>query len=514
MKSLRELIIELPGVSPGDWPDRGIVSLTANSQQVQPGSLFVAWQGKNADGHQFIPEALARGAAALVVEKPVEAPPNIPVLQVPNARLAYAHLCRVWFDYPDRQLFLVGITGTNGKSSTAYFLYQLWRGLGHRTGLIGTVFCLAEETIYPATLTTPDSYELYRLLSVFADQGITHGVMEVSSIALDQHRTAGIAFAGAIFTNLTHDHLDYHGTFPAYRDAKKRLFDTLPEGSFAIFNRDDPNGPWMVQNTSAERFTYSLQQAADFSLRLRQADLWGLQYELKAHLLPPVGQGGLPFTGQTATLHATLVGRFQAYNLLAAVAAAFLSAGQTLPEKERQEVWRHLAQLSTQLKALPGRLERIPLQGNRTGIVDYAHTPDAVAQVLRMLRSLVPEGGQLIAVLGAGGNRDRSKRGPMAKAAATFADKVFLTSDNPRFEDPLAILDDMQAGLTPEMRKRVIRIPDRAEAIRTAISVAPPHSLIAVLGKGHETYQEIQGVRYPFSDRAVLEAFQEESYAD
>lgn len=513
MKNLRELVAGLPGVSAGDWPDLAITSLTAHSQQVQPGSLFIAWEGKSTDGHAFIPEALARGAIALVVEKSVAAPPDIPVLQVPNARLAYAHLCRSWFDYPERQLTLVGITGTNGKSSTAYFLYQLWRGLGHRTGLIGTVFCLAEETIYPATLTTPDSYELYRLLRAFADQGITHVAMEVSSIALDQHRTAGIAFAGGIFTNLTHDHLDYHGTFTAYRDAKKRLFDTLPQGSFALLNSDDPNGAWMGQNTLAERYTYSLQQTADFSLRLRQADLWGLQYALKAHLLPAPGRGSLPFVAQTAPLEAALVGRFQAYNLLAAVAAALLSAGQTLPEKERQELWLQLAQLSTQLEALPGRLERILLQGQRIGIVDYAHTPDAVAQVLRMLRGLLLEGGQLVAVLGAGGNRDRSKRAPMAKAAATFADRVFLTSDNPRFEDPLAIIEEMYAGLPPELRSRVIRIPDRAEAIRAAVGSSPPHSLIAVLGKGHETYQEVRGVRHPFSDRSILEAFREEPYA-
>lgn len=513
MKSLHELIAVLPGVRAEAWPAVPITQLTADSRQVQPGSLFVAWQGKSTDGHAYVPEALARGAAALVVEKPTTAPPGIPIVQVSNARLAYALLCSRWFDHPEENLTLVGITGTNGKSSTTYFLYQLWRGLGHRAGLIGTVFCLAEETIYPATLTTPDSYELYRLLRLFADQGITHVAMEVSSIALDQQRTAGLPFAGAVFTNLTHDHLDYHGTFTAYRDAKKRLFDDLAPGSFALLNIDDPNGSWMGQNTPAGRYGYSLQQAADFSLRLRQADLWGLQYELKAHLMPTPAQGRLPFTGQAPNLHAALVGRFQAYNLLAAVAAAFLSAGQTAPEKERQDLWHHLAQLSTQLKALPGRLERVPLAGKRLGLVDYAHTPDAVAQVLRMLRSLLPEGGQLIAVLGAGGDRDRSKRGPMAKAAAAFAHRVLLTSDNPRSEDPLAILEEMQAGVPAEMRNRVIRIPDRAEAIRTAVSIAPPHSLIAVLGKGHETYQEIQGVRYPFSDRAVLEAFQEEPYA-
>lgn len=511
MKNLRELVAGLGGA--GDWPEVPITQLTADSRQVQPGSLFVAWQGKSTDGHAYVPEALARGAAALVVEKPTPAPPGIPVVEVPNARLAYALLCSRWFDHPEKELTLVGITGTNGKSSTAYFLYQLWRGLGHRTGLIGTVFCLAEETTYPATLTTPDSYELYRLLRLFVDQGITHVAMEVSSIALDQQRTAGLPFAGAVFTNLTHDHLDYHGTFTAYRDAKKRLFDGLSPESFALLNVDDPNGNWMGQNTPAQRYSYSLQQAADFSLRLRQADLWGLQYELRAHLRPSLARGGLPFTGQAANLHAALVGRFQAYNLLGAVGAAFLSAGQTAPEKERQELWLHLAQLSTQLKALPGRLELVPLAGQRLGLVDYAHTPDAVAQVLRMLRSLLPEGGQLIAVLGAGGNRDPSKRGPMAKAAATFAHKVVLTSDNPRREDPLAILNEMQAGVPIEMRNRVIRIPDRAEAIRTAVSIAPPHSLIAVLGKGHETYQEIGGVRYPFSDRAVLESFWEEPYA-
>ncbi|GIV22595.1 MAG: UDP-N-acetylmuramoyl-L-alanyl-D-glutamate--2,6-diaminopimelate ligase [Bacteroidia bacterium] len=514
MKRLPELLEGLPGLKhAGPVPEIPIHGVTADSRTVQPGTLFVAWQGKSADGHAYLPDALHQGAVALLVEKPVEPPPDVPVFYTENARLSYAHLCQRWFDFPDKHLFCVGITGTNGKSSTAYYLYQLWQGLGYKTGLIGTVFCLCGEEVLPATLTTPDSYELYRLFRYFADRGVTHVAMEVSSIALDQYRTAGLTFQGAIFTNLSHDHLDYHGTFIAYRDAKKRLFDTLSAGSFALTNVDDKNGLFMLQNTAALRYGYSVQGIADFQLILRESGLWGIAYALIARLEGAhPKQSELPFTSKVENLHAALIGSFQAYNLLAATAAAFLGEK---PEKntEKQELWYRLAQLSTGLRTLPGRLEPIPLSGGRLGLVDYAHTPDAIEKVLRALRPLVPEGGKLIAVLGAGGNRDRTKRGPMAEAAARWADQVFLTSDNPRYEDPLAILEDMYAPLSPALREKVVRIPDRAEAIRTAVRLAPPHSLIAVLGKGHESYQEIQGVKHPFSDTEILLSYAEVDHA-
>ncbi|MCS7189012.1 MAG: UDP-N-acetylmuramoyl-L-alanyl-D-glutamate--2,6-diaminopimelate ligase [Bacteroidia bacterium] len=507
MKPLEKLI---EGVSDlhvnGPISDILIKHLTADSRQVFPGSLFVAWQGRQVDGHAFIPEAIAKGAVAILAEKPVELPPSIPLIYTSNARKAYARLCSKWFGNPEREVSCVGITGTNGKSSTTYYLYQLWKGLGYKAGLIGTVFCLADGEQLPATLTTPDSYELYRLLRYYADKGISHVAMEVSSIALDQYRTEGIPFRGAVFTNLSHDHLDYHGTFLAYRDAKKRLFDELPPRSFALTNADDRNGLIMLQNTAACTFRYSLQQVADFYLTLRETGLWGLSYELNIHLSEIRDCFSLryPLTDKITDLHAPLIGHFQAYNLLAAVGAAFLSE-KVFHEKEGKELWQKLSVLSTTVQTLPGRLEPVPLGGGRIGLVDYAHTPDAVEKVLRSLRSLLPEGGKLVAVLGAGGNRDRTKRGPMGIAAAKQADLAILTSDNPRDEDPLNILKEMLEPIPADLRKKVLCIPDRTEAIKSALHATPPNSLVVVLGKGHETYQEIRGVRYPFSDKEVLE---------
>ncbi|MCS6789971.1 MAG: UDP-N-acetylmuramoyl-L-alanyl-D-glutamate--2,6-diaminopimelate ligase [Bacteroidia bacterium] len=486
MRNLTDLLGSLPLSyhieGPADIP---ISHITADTRQVQPGSLFVAWKGKTQDGHRFIPEAIAKGAHAVVYQEPIDFPQSFTRIRVDDSRAAYGHLCRAWFDFPDRGMRLIGITGTNGKSSTAYYIYQIWRGLGRAAGLIGTVFCLAGDEKLPATLTTPDSYELYRLLARFRQKGITHTVMEVSSIALDQHRTAGLSFDGAIFTNLTHDHLDYHGTFLHYRDSKKRLFDGLSPRSFALTNKDDKHGAFMLQNTAASSYYYTLESVGDFYMRLEEVSLHGLSYRL--------GKAGTP---ESPSLHAALVGRFQAYNLLAAVAAVYLI-------EQQEAVWENLFSLSTRLIPLPGRMEPVLLPEDKIGIVDYAHTPDAVENVLRTLRGLVSR-GELIAVLGAGGDRDRTKRAPMASAAIRYADRVILTSDNPRSEDPQQILSDMEQGIPASHRHRFLRITDRAEAIRTAVLMAPPHSIIAVLGKGHETYQEIQGVRYPFSDRDVL----------
>ncbi|MCS6895012.1 MAG: UDP-N-acetylmuramoyl-L-alanyl-D-glutamate--2,6-diaminopimelate ligase [Bacteroidia bacterium] len=513
MKRLSELLRALPKVQV--WQtgteDVSITQITADSRAVRPGALFVAWRGKQTDGHQYIPQALAKGAVALLLEKSSEAPADIPVLLVESAREAYAYLSAAWFDFPAEKLNIVGITGTNGKSSTTYYLYQLLRGLGKKVGLIGTVFCLAETETLPATLTTPDSYELHRLFRHFVEKGITHAVMEVSSIALDQYRTAGLNFAGAIFTNLSHDHLDYHGTFTAYRDAKKKLFDGLSPQAFALTNADDKHGTFMLQNTAAERYAYTLEGRADFSLRLREAGLWGIEYDLALRYgeVQTKKQGIPLIIEELGPLSASLLGRFQAYNLIAALGAAFLLERGTEAASLR-DLWRELGRLSTLLHTLPGRLEPISLPEGRLGLVDYAHTPDAVEKVLKALRPLIPAEGKLFAVLGAGGDRDRAKRGPMAQIAALHADTVILTSDNPRSEDPLAIIREMLEGVPSSLRSRVVTIPDRAEAIRVAVQLSPPKSLVAVLGKGHETYQEIQGVRYPFSDREILQSF---SYA-
>jgi len=508
MRSLHELLLEVPGITPAHLPaeDIPIRGLTANSRAVQPGFLFIAWQGKTADGHAYIPEALARGAAALLTEKPLPAPVPVPVIVVSNARIAYSYLSSAWFGHPARRLTIVGITGTNGKSSTAYYLYQLWQKAAYRTGLIGTVFCKAADETLPATLTTPDSYVLHQLLADFLSRGITHVAMEVSSIALDQHRTAGVPFTGAVFTNLTHDHLDYHGTFTAYRNAKKCLFDELSEKSFALTNIDDRNGVFMLQNTRASRYAYSRRQPADFHGTLIEGDVWGLSFRLR---LSPLR--GVPVAEEFPPVHVGILGEFQLENLLAAWGAAILAEAPGEDAHQWVQLGRLYAQALSEVRGLPGRMEAIPLSEGRVGIVDYAHTPDAVEKVLRVLRPLVPSGGQLVAVLGAGGNRDASKRPLMAKAAARQADVLWLTSDNPRYEDPYAILDDMQRPLPPSLRRKVFLEVDRRTAIERAVTTAPPNSLIAILGKGHETYQEIQGVKYPFSDQEVLYQLRQES---
>jgi len=501
MRPLRSLLLEVPGISPEHLPseDVQITGLTADSRAVQPGFLFIAWQGKSADGHEFIAEAIERGAAALLVEKPVSAPSSVPVIVVPNARLAYSHLCSAWFGHPARQLNIIGVTGTNGKSSTTYYLYQLWQKAGYKTGLIGTVFCKADGETLPATLTTPDSYTLHQLFAQFVAKGITHVAMEVSSIALDQHRTAAVPFIGAIFTNLTHDHLDYHGTFTAYRDAKKRLFDGLSERSFALTNLDDRHGLFMLQNTRAQRYGYSRRQPADFQGTLIEAGVWGMNFRLR---LSPMQ--GMPIAEEFPPIHVGILGDFQLENLLAAWGGAILAEKPGESASQWVELGRFYAQGLSELRCVPGRMEAIPLPEGRTGIVDYAHTPDAVEKVLRVLRGLVPPGGQLIAVLGAGGNRDTAKRPLMAHAAALHADLVWLTTDNPRYEDPNTILDEMYRPLPSHLREKIFKELDRREAIFRAVQASLPHSIIAVLGKGHENYQEIQGVRYPHSDQEIL----------
>jgi len=503
MHSLHKLLTGMPGLIEAPAEDVLITGLSADSRAIEPGHLFVAWTGHTADGHAFIPEAIERGASTILLERPPAQPLSVPIIRVTNARLAYSHLCSAWFDHPASRLTIVGITGTNGKSSSAYFLYQLWQALGYKTGLIGTVFCKADTATLPATLTTPDSYKLHELLAHFLEREISHVVMEVSSIALDQYRTDAIPFRGAVFTNLSHDHLDYHKTFTAYRNAKKRLFDGLDSGAFSLTNIDDRNGLFMLQNTPSQRYSYSLRQPADFQGTLVEAGMWGLSFRLRLGPLP--GPTGLsPLAEALPVIHSPLIGHFQVENLLAAWGAALLVERPAYEPKAWGELAHLLAQKLSQVQGLPGRMEPIALSQHRLGIVDYAHTPDAVEKSLRVLRSLLPPGGQLIAVLGAGGNRDRSKRPAMSQAAACQADIIWLTSDNPRYESPEAILEDLYRPLPPHLRQKVFKEPDRREAIHKAIAMAPPHSIIAVLGKGHETYQEIQGFRHPFSDQAVL----------
>ncbi|MGQ9862944.1 MAG: UDP-N-acetylmuramoyl-L-alanyl-D-glutamate--2,6-diaminopimelate ligase [Bacteroidia bacterium] len=464
-------------------PPETITHLTGDSRAVNQGAVFFAWQGRKADGHQYIPEAVAKGAKVIIHEKPLPTyEENCYYVQVSSARAAYAHLCAAYWDFPAQKLYLLGVTGTNGKSSTAYYLYQMWQPFT-RAGLIGTVFTKIAQETHPSLYTTPDAGMLQALLAQMVQAGVTHVVMEVSSHALDQDRVAGIDFQGALFTNLTQDHLDYHGSMEAYRDAKKKLFDGLSRDAFAVTNADDPNGAFMVQNVLGARFRYGIKKAADLRARILESTPHGMLIMLRYE-----GRESPPLT-------LPLLTQLNVYNALGAALAAHHSGLS----------WEELFPRLTLLNPLPGRLEWIPLHQQKIAVIDYAHTPDAVEKVLRSLRQL--HRGPLIAVLGCGGDRDPSKRPLMGKIAVRYADQVFFTSDNPRSEDPWAIIQAMYADLSLQEKTRVSPIVDRAEAIAAALETAPPKSLIAIVGKGHETYQEIQGKRIPFSDRQHVEAY-------
>ena len=479
---LTTLIQALPNVRlRGRAEGVGITGIAFDSRRVQPGYLFVAVRGTQTDGHQYIHQGAAAGAKAVVVEEGL-APTDLtdlelPILTVPNSAEALGLLADVWYDSPSRSLTLVGVTGTNGKTTVTTLLYELFTSLGYRAGLLSTVELRLGAERRPATHTTPDALSIHATLAEMRDARIDYVFMEVSSHAVDQRRTYGLHFAGGVFTNLTHDHLDYHGTFQAYLTAKKRFFDELPGDAFALVNVDDKHGAVMVQNTAARVQRYSLRSMVDFHARLVANTPQGLQ---------------LAFEGTEVFFK--LLGRFNAYNLLAAYGTA------RLLNQDAQEV---LVALSA-LPGAEGRLEHVPDPSGRiTALVDYAHTPDALENVLTTLRNLLPEGHRLSCVVGAGGDRDRSKRPEMARISARLADQTILTSDNPRSESPEAILDEMETGVPAELQHKVLRITDRRQAIRTAVRLG--HEVLLVAGKGHETYQEADGgVRTPFDDRQEL----------
>ena len=478
MKTLFDI---LQGLETLDFqgPDPKTVAIQAirfDSRQVQPGDLFVAVRGVHADGHQFIDAALANGAVAIVTENSI--PAGVSGVKVANAAIALGRMASAFFSNPSEQLRLVGVTGTNGKTTVATLLWQCFTQLGYRCGLIGTVENRIADQLAPSTHTTPDAVQLQNLLRTMADAGCTHVFMEVSSHAIHQHRIAGARFQGAVFTNLTHDHLDYHGTFAAYRDAKKMLFDDLDAGAFALINVDDKNGRFMLQNTSAKRNSFGLRSMADFKGKIMENGLTGLSLQV-----------------DEVAVHARLIGEFNAYNLLAAYGAACLLG---------EEKVRVLTALSA-VSGAAGRFDATPLPAKGcTGIIDYAHTPDAVEKVLETIRQLRRPGARIITVIGCGGDRDKAKRPVMAETAVRLSDQVVLTSDNPRTEDPAAILRDMEAGLDQEDLSRTLTIENREQAIRTAIQLAQQGDIILVAGKGHENYQEIQGVKHPFDDKAIL----------
>ena len=456
-----------------------ITGVNIDSRKIEKGHLFVAIKGTQTDGHQFIPKALELGAAAILCEDlPEERKEGVTYVQVASTEDAVGPVATVFYGEPSLKLKLVGVTGTNGKTTIATLLYNMFRKFGHRCGLLSTVCNYIEEEAIPADHTTPDPIELNHLLSRMVEAECEYAFMECSSHAIAQKRIGGLTFAGGIFTNLTRDHLDYHKTFENYRDAKKAFFDGLSKDAFAITNADDKNGNVMVQNCKAEIKTYSIRSMADFRARIIECHFEGMYLEIDGR------EVGVQF-----------IGKFNVSNLLAVYGAAVMLG------KKPEDI---LVILST-LKSVAGRLEPIRSKEGVTAIVDYAHTPDALENVLNAIHEVLEgKSGQVITVCGAGGNRDKGKRPLMAQEAAKQSDRVIITSDNPRFEEPQDIINDMLEGLNAQQRKKTISITDRKEAIRTACMMAQKGDVILIAGKGHEDYQEVKGVKHHFDDREVV----------
>lgn len=458
--------------------DVDIKGVNIDSRRIENGHLFVAMRGTQVDGHQFIAKAEAQGAVAVLCEDvPAEQKAGVTYVQVESTEEAVGPVATLFYGDPSRKLKLVGVTGTNGKTTIATLLYNMFRKMGHKCGLLSTVCNYIEDEAIPADHTTPDPIELNMLLGRMVEAGCEYAFMECSSHAIAQKRIGGLMFAGGIFTNLTRDHLDYHKTFENYRNAKKAFFDDLPKTAFAITNADDKNGMIMVQNTKATVKTYSETKMADFRGRIIECHFGGMYLDIDGH------EVGVQF-----------IGKFNVSNLLAVYGAARMLG------KEPEDI---LVVMST-LHSVNGRMD--PLQSSRgyTAIVDYAHTPDALENVLNAIHEVLNGRGQVITVCGAGGNRDKGKRPLMAQEAVRQSDKVIITSDNPRFEEPQTIIDDMLAGLTPQQMKKVISIVDRKEAIRTACMMAQKGDVVLVAGKGHENYQDVKGVKHHFDDHEVL----------
>lgn len=450
-----------------------------DSRKISAGFLFVAVRGTVTDGHLYIEKAIAAGATAVVCEEfPVSMPGHVSFVKVKDSSIALAFISANFNGNPSDELIVVGVTGTNGKTTTATLLWKLLNAMGHKSGLLSTVAVYIGEEELPSTHTTPDAVQLHALFRRMADAGCRFCFMEVSSHALVQHRVTGINFRGAIFTNITHDHLDYHKTFKDYIWAKKLLFDGLNENAFALVNMDERQGEVMLQNCRAAQYGFGLRRLTDFKARIVENTFHGLLLEIDNH-----------------EVWFRLIGSFNAYNLLGVYGAAVLLGF------EKEEVLQHLSNL----ESAPGRFQTV-MPGDRrfTAIVDYAHTPDALKNVLQTIRDIRSGNGKVITVVGCGGNRDKEKRPVMANIAAELSDQVILTSDNPRDEEPSAILGDMMQGVTPVQKRKVLTIENRREAIRTACALANAEDIILVAGKGHENYQEIKGVKHPFDDRQVL----------
>ena len=456
-----------------------VTDLQLDTRKVTAGSCFIAIKGTHVDGHQFIETAIANGAAAIICETlPEKINDQITYIQVENTAEAAGYMSSNFYDEPSAKVKLVGVTGTNGKTTIVTLLWKLFSALGYKCGLISTVQNQIGETVITATHTTPDSISINALLKQMVDEGCTYVFMECSSHAIHQHRITGLHFAGAIFSNITHDHLDYHKTFDEYIKVKKSWFDNLPANAFAISNADDKRGAVMVQNTKAKKFYYSLKTLTDFKAKILDNSL-----------------SGLHITVNETEVYFRLIGEFNAYNLLAVYGTAICLG------EEKNKV----LQVLSSLESAEGRFDyTISKQSKIIGIVDYAHTPDALLNVLSTIKNLRQGNEHIITVVGCGGDRDKTKRPIMAEVACEYSDKVIFTSDNPRSENPSEIIKEMEAGVKIIFRKKYISVIDRAEAIKTAVSLATTDDIILVAGKGHEKYQDINGIKHEFDDKKVL----------
>lgn len=455
-----------------------------DSRKVSLDDVFVAIRGTLSDGHNYIQKAIDQGALAVVCEEmPEEKVNGITYVQVKNSQEALAYMAANYFENPSQNLKLVGVTGTNGKTTIASLLYQLFTKAGFKVGLLSTVQVRIGEESFPATHTTPDSLTINSYLQKMSLAGVEYCFMEVSSHGIAQHRTSGLHFAGGIFTNLSHEHLDYHNTFSEYRNVKKAFFDQLPASAFALTNVDDKNGNFMLQNTRATKYTYALKSVADYRAQILENDFGGLLLKVNDH-----------------EVWTKLIGSFNAYNILAIYAASELLGLQTLESLK----------LISELEAVSGRFQYYISEGKVTAIVDYAHTPDALQNVLETINSIRTKNEELITVVGCGGDRDRSKRPKMGHIAAALSTKVIFTSDNPRTEDPDKIIEEIEEGVEPQDYKKIMSVTNRRQAIRTACQMAGKKDIILIAGKGHETYQEINGVRKDFDDLKIVTEFLKE----
>ena len=479
MPELKDILYKVSLTSSYGDMSVDVKGICFDSRKVKEGFLFIAVKGTQSDGHEYIAKAIDLGAVAVVCEKlPDAVTDKITFVTVKNSGQALGIIASNFFGNPSEKMKLTGVTGTNGKTTVATLLYKLFAALGHRPGLISTVENRIADQVIPSTHTTPDPIQLNELLKRMVVEKCTHVFMEVSSHAIDQERIAGLKFVGALFTNITHDHLDYHLTFENYIKAKKKYFDELGSDAFALVNADDKRGMVMMQNTKATKYSFGLKKMVDFKAKIITNSIEGLELEL----------GG-------KTVWFKLIGDFNAYNLLAVYGAA------TLLGEDSEEV---LVKLSS-LEGAVGRFELVLPGSKKIAIVDYAHTPDALKNVLETIAQFRSGAEQVITVVGCGGNRDRTKRPLMASIACRLSDKVVLTSDNPRDEDPMDIIKEMQTGVMPTEARKTLIIADREEAIKTACMMAKEKDIILVAGKGHETYQEIKGIKHPFDDREVVE---------